>query len=211
MLLYYGADRLVQRPVYNKGNPSNDYGLGFYLTPEKEMARLWASKNRESGYCITYDVEISGMNICRFDDTGEENILQWIGLLVAHRFSREEYETFRPAIEWLRKQYPERIDADMIIGYRADDSYFAYSRDFVANELSLETLGEAMKIGKLGLQYVLKSRKSFESIQMVDYEIVEPSGAYNQFRAKALSDYHALKRNDSIDNTFIRDLMRQRR
>ena len=52
MIFYYGADKIVTKPIFGKGNPSNDYGLGFYLTENKELARLWASKFPEGGYLI---------------------------------------------------------------------------------------------------------------------------------------------------------------
>ena len=38
----------------------------------------------------------------------------------------------------------------MVIGYRADDSYFSFARAFVNNEISLEQLSYAMRLGKLG-------------------------------------------------------------
>ena len=50
---------------------------------------------------------------------------------------------------------------DVIIGYRADDSYFSFAQDFVAGVISLQKLSEAMQLGKLGEQIVLKrDRKS---------------------------------------------------
>jgi len=209
MLLYYGADSLVIKPEYGKGNKSNDYGLGFYLTDDKNMAKLWASRFLDGGYLITYDVNIDNFKILHLEDDNE-NIMQWLTLLVKHRFSKEEYVNSKNTIDWLISHYELDINEyDMIIGYRADDSYFAYSRDFVNNELSLELLSNAMKIGKLGKQYVLKSQKSFNNIKMVSYEKIEKSNSYEQFRKQALNEYHVLKKDDNINNTFIRDLMRK--
>lgn len=48
---------------------------------------------------------------------------------------------------------------DVIIGYRADDSYFSFARAFINNEISLTQLSYAMKLGKLGEQIVLKVQK----------------------------------------------------
>ena len=53
MILYYGAESLVINPEFGKGNPSNDYGLGFYLTPNYELAKLWASNNINGGDLMT--------------------------------------------------------------------------------------------------------------------------------------------------------------
>ena len=56
---------------------------------------------------------------------------------------------------------------DIIKGYRADDSYFSFARSFVSNEISLKQLGYAMRLGKLGEQYVLKSKKAFDTIKFI--------------------------------------------
>ncbi len=65
---------------------------------------------------------------------------------------------------------PDYENYDLIVGYRADDSYFAYARMFVSNQISLAQLQRAMKLGKLGEQYVLKSQKAFDSITFLDCE-----------------------------------------
>lgn len=50
-------------------------------------------------------------------------------------------------------------DADVIIGYRADDSYFSYAKDFINNALKLEELNHVLRLGNLGKQVVLKRDK----------------------------------------------------
>lgn len=209
MKYFYGADHLLAKPEFNKGNPSNDYGLGFYLTPDKEMARLWASKF-EHGYLIEFDVDVSKLKIMQLATINDEDILKWLSILITHRFSKEEREENKINIQWLIKNYPFTLgDYDVVIGYRADDSYFDYSRDFVKNELSLELLKDAMRIGKLGTQFVLMSKKSFEHIKFIKAEPVAHTEEYSIFRNKTKAEYYELKKEDDINNTFIRDLMRK--
>lgn len=209
MKLYYGADRLFYKPIYGFGNPTNDYGLGFYLTPDKEMARLWASKNKNGGYLMTFNVDINKLNVLRLAKISKDDILKWISILVSHRFSKDEIASYKKEIAWLRENYPINLNnVDMIVGYRADDSYFQYSRDFVANELSLNLLSDALEAGHLGFQYVLISKKAFELIELIDCEEVPHSDEYEIFRNKVDSEYQKLKKEDDINNTFIRDLMR---
>ena len=69
------------------------------------------------------------------------------------------------AKEFLIKNY--HIDVgnyDVIKGYRADDSYFRFAEDFLNNTISIQKLEEAMYLGKLGEQIVLKSPRAFERI-----------------------------------------------
>jgi len=210
MRFYYGSDKPIKNPIFNEGNPSNDYGLGFYLTEDKELARLWASKNKDDGYLIEYDVDIDNLKILRLATIEDYDVLTWLSILISHRFSKEEREESRSTIEWLEKHYPFALgDYDVIVGYRADDSYFEYSRDFVKNELSLEVLKKAMKLGKLGTQFVLMSKKAFEHIQYINSEIVDHTNEYQEFRVRTKEEYRKLKSEDDINNTFIRDIMRR--
>lgn len=210
MRFYYGADRLVLKPLFNYGNPSNDYGLGFYMTKDKEIARLWASKNDNGGYLIEYDVDTKPLKILYLNNNTDDDVLKWISILVNHRFSKEELSEHQSIIKWLDEHYHMPLEQyDMIVGYRADDSYFDYSRDFVNNNLSLEKLKDTMILGKLGLQYVLISKKSFKHIKYVNSERIEHHDEYKLFRARTKDEYYKLKEEDDINNTFIRDIMRK--
>lgn len=55
---------------------------------------------------------------------------------------------------------------------------FSFTRAFLNNEISLEQLSYAMKLGKLGEQIVLKSTKAFEKIKYINYEKVDSSIYY---------------------------------
>ena len=210
MKLFYGADKLVIEPKFGLGNPKNDYGLGFYLTPDYPLAVLWASKNKENGYAITYSLNMKNLKVLYLNNNSEEDVLKWITILVNHRFSKDEYEENRQYINWLRDHfYPNLSEYDVIVGYRADDAYFSYAKDFVSNNLSLELLSEAMKLGKLGLQYVLISKKAFSNIKYFSHKIIPPSKEYEIFRETTLNEYRRIKKEESINNTFIRDIMRK--
>ena len=75
---------------------------------------------------------------------------------------------------------PDISEYDVIIGYRADDSYFAFAQDFVAGVISLQKLSEAMRLGKLGEQIVLKSQKALERIAFAGYETVAMEDYYKK-------------------------------
>jgi hypothetical protein len=58
----------------------------------------------------------------------------------------------------------------VIKGYRADDSYFSYAKDFLQNGISVRHLAQVMKLGNLGNQIVLVSPKAFSQIKFLGYE-----------------------------------------
>ena len=210
MKLFYGADRIVEAPIFGAGNPTNDYGLGFYLTPDKDIAKLWGSKFLQGGFVIEYDVDLTNLNILRLNTDKDEDVLRWLSILAKHRFSRRDREANKGALEWLESRFPVDVSAfDLVIGYRADDAYFTYSLDFVRNQLSLEKLKEAMLLGRLGLQYVLISKEAFKRIKMTRYEEVPYSSDYEAFRGQMVEEFHHVKKEDSIMNTFLRDVMRK--
>ena len=103
-------------------------------------------------------------------------------------------------------------DYDIIKGYRADDSYFAFARAFVNNQISVDELERAMKLGKLGEQIVLKSPKAFERIKYVEYEIAENKKYYHrrlERNKKAEDDFTELLINADIKGLHIIDIMRK--
>lgn len=62
---------------------------------------------------------------------------------------------------------------DVIIGYRADDSYFDYAESFLNNSITVEQLAKAMKLGKLGEQIVIKSQYAFSCLTYDGFEIAK--------------------------------------
>ena len=77
---------------------------------------------------------------------------------------------------------------DVIIGYRADDSYFSFAQDFINGTISFRQLNHAMYLGKLGQQFVLKSEKAFSKLQFCGYEI---AAADEWYQKKMLRDKNA--------------------
>ena len=111
-------------------------------------------------------------------------------------------ETFRP----------EYKDCDVITGYRADDSYFAFAKDFLNNSIPLEKLSEAMRLGKLGEQVVLISEKAFDKICFTGAELVNNAIYYPRKQerdAAARAEYREAKdKFDFADSTFVMDIIR---
>ena len=210
MKLYYGSETFFTSPTFGEGKANNDYGLGFYMTTSHDLAKLWATKAKNGGYVLTFDFDMTGLNVLELKDYGEENVLKWISILVNHRFDFTEKERFHDRIEWLNRKFPINMDSvDVVIGYRADDSYFHYSRAFVANELSFEILTEAMRIGKLGLQYVAISKKAFGRLKLIKSERFDHTSDYELFQKRTLSEFREMRKADKDINTFIRDLVRK--
>lgn len=176
--LYHGSDSIIEKPQYGFGKRYNDYGLGFYCTESIDMAKEWAVGMDKSGYANCYELECDGLEILNLNED-KYCILHWLALLLENR----EFDIPSPlameAKEYLTKNFPVDCDKyDAIIGYRADDSYFSFAQDFINGTISYRQLNRAMHLGKLGQQFVLRSKKTFEHIQYCGYEMADNSEWY---------------------------------
>ena len=107
-----------------------------------------------------------------------------------------------------------RLTGDVMIGYRADDSYFSFAEDFVNNTISLRDLNMAMHLGMLGEQVVLLSRRSFDRVKFISYEVADYREYYYK-RAERDQDartaYASHKKDlqQLMDDIFVLDIMRE--
>ena len=210
MILYHGSPNIIEKPIYGVGNVHNDYGLGFYCTENNELAKEWACAENVDGFSNQYELDLSGMEILDLSSK-EHCILHWITLLVLNRKFRLSTPLMRRGVDWLSDNFYINADNyDIIIGYRADDSYFSYAQSFIENSLSLESLTKAMKLGNLGKQIVLVSNKAFKNIKYLDSISVDKNEYYTKFKindTKARINYQKIK---SFENeTYVMDIIRR--
>lgn len=183
MILYHGSQRIIETPLYGFGSKENDYGLGFYCTESNELAKEWACPTVQSGFSNKYGLDMSGLNVLYLNSEGY-HILNWIAILLQNRIFSKRSLIARQANNYIIQEFfPDISGYDVIVGYRADDSYFSYAKDFLNNTISVGQLSQAMKLGELGEQIVLKSEKAFEQIRFLGYEIADGS-VYNPRRTE---------------------------
>ncbi len=212
MKLFHGSEKIVAEPQPLWGNPSNDYGQGFYCTEDAEAAKLWACKKGGLGYVNSYDFNPASLRKLDLTIGDEKAVLGWLTLLLAHRFAYEDRARYRPTIELLEKLFPIALgDYDYVVGYRADDNYFAYSRDFLANTLPYELLIEAMRLGKLGLQCVLLTEKSFSHLHYLGAEPVQDPALYSHFKQTTNLEYALLKSRSDPSMHYLNEILKRYR
>ena len=100
----------------------------------------------------------------------------------------------------------------MIIGYRADDSYFSYAESFLNNTISLKRLNEALKLGNLGEQVVLKTKKAFNNIKFIKSIKVNKDEYYPLREKRNIEAREKFLKNKkgivSINDIYLNDIMR---
>ncbi len=212
LILYHGSTEIIEKPIYGKGKTYNDYGRGFYCTEHLELAKEWACNEDIDGFANKYEINMENLKVLNLS-SDDYTILHWLAILIKNRKIRLSTPVMKRGCEWLKEYFmPDTIGYDAIIGYRADDSYFSFARAFVNNEISLNQLSYAMRLGKLGEQVVLKSKKAFEEIKFISYEACDNTIYYAKRKARddeARSAFQAELEKDDINGLYMRDIIRE--
>lgn len=214
MKIYHGSIDRIEMPEFGKGKLYNDYGRGFYCTREIELAKEWSCGENHDGFANCYEFDMSGLKVLNLNDR-DYTILHWLTVLLKNRTFRMTNPVAKDAKEYLMEHFAVDTERyDVIIGYRADDSYFSFAEDFLNNAISVRKLEKAMRLGNLGEQVVLMTKIAFERLHFIDAVEADRSKYYvlKMKRDKAArSEYLTSDRKPSYspDELYMVDIMRQ--
>ena len=208
--IYHGSKQIVEVPVFGEGKKNNDFGLGFYCTESNDLAKEWAVSSLRDGFSNRYTLDTEYLNVLNLNSP-DYTILNWIAVLVEHRIFSIKTPVARRAKQYLIDHFSVNVNAfDLIVGYRADDSYFDYAEAFVNNGITVEQLAQAMRLGKLGEQIVIKSQFAFSKIKYEGFESADKNTYYALRKARdddANKTYLELLEKEA-DGLYIQDIMR---
>lgn len=210
MTIYHGSEEIIEHPVFGAGRKNNDFGVGFYCTEDKDLAKEWAVSSLHDGFANRYTLDTEYLNILHLN-SAEYTILNWIAVLVEHRLFATKTPVARRAKRYLVDHFGINVNAfDLIVGYRADDSYFDYAESFLNNTISVEQLAQAMRLGKLGEQIVIKSQFAFLNLKFEGYEVADKNQYYDLRKARndEANQYYLKMLDQEMDGLFIQDIIR---
>ena len=141
------------------------------------------------------------------------NILNWLAVLTHNRTYWQNSSISAEAKEYLQKNFYVDISGyDVVVGYRADDSYFTFAQDFVAGAISVQKLKRAMHLGELGKQIVLMTPKAFSNLKFVGAEEADAKIFFTQKMErdnKARRQYREDRATGSdLNELYMLDIMR---
>ena len=208
--LYHGSEQIIESPTFGLGKQNNDFGLGFYCTESEELAKEWAVSSLRNGFVNRYSLDTEYLKILNLNSP-DYTILNWIAVLVAHRLFSIKSPAAQRAKRYLIDNFGVNVNAyDLIIGYRADDSYFDFAEAFLNNAITVEQLSRAMRLGKLGEQIVLKSQFAFSKIHYEGFEVAEKDKYYVLRKARndeANQTYLGIQEEEN-DGLYMQDILR---
>ena len=154
------------------------------------MAREWSVSADRNGYVNRYEIDTAGLSVLDLNDHG---VLTWMAVLLKNRTFALTSPLAKEAHDYLIRTFGiDYGSADIIRGYRADDSYFSFAQDFLNGTISVRQLSKALKLGELGEQIVIRSPKAFQRISFIGAEETDSLVWYPKRKArdeKARNEY----------------------
>jgi hypothetical protein len=186
IMLYHGTSERDFKPRFGGGRGYHDYGDGFYTTEDIEAAKEWACQGQhDSAFVYEYELNADGLSLLNLN---EKNTLAWVSVLMTHRRSKKIRGAALERCNKMIEQYGIDVSGyDIIRGFRANDSYFQFTTDFVTDTITLETLMKSIIAGDLGKQVCIKSEKAYRQLgKCVD--IIGVNGAdYEKYHNRFLT------------------------
>ena len=181
IILYHGTVDQTVLPNYGLGQDKHDYGRGFYLTQNLELAKEWAvcNPNGVNGWVHTFELDAEGLNILDFQDL---SVLTWLAELMKHR-EADHSKRYRMLSRAFIEKYGVETDRfDVIKGWRANASYFYIAKEFVRDNVDVEILEDLLALGGLGIQYCIKSEVAYSKLHEIDNGLI--SVEYSEFNER---------------------------
>lgn len=208
IILFHGTSNKVVIPTFGLGDEKHDYGKGFYLTDNLELAKEWAVciPNDTNGWIHKYELDTDGLKILDFQ---ENNVLAWLAELMKHRDAAESKRYRMLAGKFIEKYGIDTSEYDVIKGWRANASYFYIAKEFVRDNIDMDILEELLSLGGLGIQYCIKSELAYSKLRecpdgLLAVDHAEFNNKYNQRDISARKNMRNLVDSDrnKVTNVF---------
>lgn len=156
MILYHGTNAIIEDIDLSQSRVGKDFGLGFYLTPDEQVAHRQAERKFEQfgeGEVIVYkffvdDEALTTANILRF----EGYTLDWARFVLNNRKNRTRIQAH---------------DYDIVIGPIADDVVGYQIRRVEEGIISEEQFLEEIKYHTVTIQYLFATQKAINLLQRI--------------------------------------------
>ena len=167
IILYHGTPDEYVTPKFGLGEDKHDYGRGFYLTEDVNLAKEWAvcRPTEHNGWVHQYELDYDNLKILDFQ---EKNVLAWLAELMKHRDAADTKRYKVLATRFIEKYGVNTEEYDVIKGWRADASYFYIAKEFVRDNIDIDILEELLSLGELGMQYCIKSELAYSKLREIE-------------------------------------------
>jgi hypothetical protein len=153
LVVYHGSSVEVKEPSLDYGRYDADFGVGFYVTLDYEMAEKWAAIKKIS-IVNEYELDLDKLNGIEFGlDKG------WLDFIVQNRSGNKRTDI-------------DLSDIDYIMGATADDKLFSVIEQYEDNLIDVESAIKAMNAMKIGKQIALRTGDAIDAIKFASSHMV---------------------------------------
>lgn len=154
MILYHGTNMDFNEVRLDKSRVGKDFGFGFYLTPDKQVAaRQAARKFRQYGEGAELvhrfyidENNLQDLKVLRFDAYTEE----WADFILLNRQHKGRYYLH---------------DYDVVIGPIADDTVGLQIRRYTEGIITKAQFLEEIKFHQVTIQYIFGTERALNKIE----------------------------------------------
>ena len=178
IVLYHGSFNKVVVPQYGLGETKHDYGKGFYLTENVELAKEWAvcRPDETNGWVHKFELDTKDLKVLDFQ---QYNVLSWLAELMKHRDAADTRRYKMLSKKFIAKYGIDTSEYDVIKGWRANASYFYIAKEFARDNIDMDILEELLSLGGLGIQYCIKSERAYAQLHEIEEDMI--SVPYSEF------------------------------
>jgi len=156
MILYHGTNAVINNIDIAQSRVGKDFGMGFYLTPDKQVAHRQAERKFEQfgiGEVLVYkyfvdEEALKTLRVLRFDDYS----LDWARFVLSNRRNRSRQQMH---------------DYDIVKGPIADDVVGYQIRRVEEGIISEEQFLEEIKFHTVTIQYLFATQKAINLLQAI--------------------------------------------
>ena len=153
MILYHGSNEDILEIDLSKSRLGKDFGVGFYLTPDQDIARRQAERKYIQLGCgkvnvCAYNWDESGvmdLQVLRFDGY----TIEWANFILKNRQNKSRVNLH---------QY------DIVIGPIADDTIGFQIRRFQDGIISIGQFMEEIKYHHVTMQYMFATEQAIATL-----------------------------------------------
>ena len=154
MILYHGTNAEILQIDLAQSRVGQDFGLGFYLTPDRNVAQRQAERKfaqygegetRVYEYSVA-DSSLKDLKVLRFD----EYSLEWSRFILQNRKNRT---------------HTQLHDYDIVIGPIADDVIGYQIRRVEEGIITEQQFLEEIKFHSVTIQYMFATQKAINLLQ----------------------------------------------
>lgn len=155
--VYHGSNIPVPFPQISKGRKNVDFGLGFYVTDNYEIAEKWASHKKDNAVISEYELDINKLKTYRFNLDSE-----WLNYVIANRNGCSTNLDIR--------------NYDVIIGPIVDEKMFSVIEYYENGWIDSETAIEVLVNFNAGIQFCLITQDSIDTrLRFVNAYTISPA------------------------------------